>query len=106
MGGVAHIFFQGLTIYWGILQLLALAFYPRLAKPGFRQAMRNALAMVALQPAPVVMLALLSVMLLTVGQVIPLTMGFITLSLVALLANVTLAEALKHVPVRKEEGAE
>ncbi len=49
-----------ITFFWLILQLLILPLYPRLTNPGFRLALRNAAAMIGLQPLIVFSLVILT----------------------------------------------
>ena len=52
--------FTGLLFTWALTQLFALTMYPRLIEPGFRLASKNALAMFAQHPIPIIFAAFLS----------------------------------------------
>ncbi len=61
--GVVQALIIGVGGFWLILQLIMLAVYPRLETPGFREALRNAMILVARHPLAVVtLLALVIIM--------------------------------------------
>ncbi len=94
-GIYAAAFFAGLSLFWLILQLLALSLYPRLVKPGFKLALRNAMVLLSMRPAAALSLLLLALIVIVLGMFVPLTAIIISFSFIALLANMTTAEILK-----------
>jgi uncharacterized membrane protein YesL len=92
-----------MTVFWAILQLVSLPMYPRLKEPGFRLALRNAAAVVGLQP-----LAIFSLIVI-VGLVGIITLFFqaivflAAISIIAVTANRTVEEVLQRVMNKKEE---
>jgi uncharacterized membrane protein YesL len=61
----AQILVIGFTLFWTVLQLVALPIYPRLREPGFRLAARNATVMIGRYPLPILILvAIIGVILL------------------------------------------
>jgi uncharacterized membrane protein YesL len=92
-----------MTIFWAILQLVSLPMYPRLKEPGFRLALRNAAAVVGLQPLAIFTLIVI------VGLMGVITLFFqaiaflATVSIIAVAANRTVETVLQRVMDKKEE---
>jgi hypothetical protein len=85
------IFVLGLSILWVILQLVVLPIYPRLEKPGFKLALRNATIIAARHPLTIF---LLLIMIVGIGaatlllSTIAMSIGFlITFSVIAVVTN-------------------
>jgi hypothetical protein len=95
-GGYLTLFFAGLFFAWLLVQLFALTLYPRLETPGFKLATRNALAILALKPIPVLVTAVLALVLAVVGIVIIPVGLFIAIALIATLINMTTRHILKE----------
>lgn len=95
----AGMFFVGLNIIWGVLQLLALSLYPRLVKPDFRLAQKNAMAIIGMKPALLLGVTAVTLILLVVSAFIQLQLLFLlfVVSIVALLFSITTDEILKAV---------
>lgn len=91
----AGMFFVGLGIIWGVLQLLALSLYPRLVKPDFKLAQKNSMAMLGMKPVLLLGITVISAILLAVGALIPLIFLLFVISIIALLFSITTDEILK-----------
>jgi len=90
----------GVIVIWSILQLIALAMYPRMSAPGFKLAMRNAAVVMARYP--LVILTLLGVIVLIgVISFFFLPMLLVSFSLIALLTN-RLVEAMISRELKRE----
>jgi hypothetical protein len=73
---IVRIVIVAMAIFWTILQLLALALYPRLVEPRFKLALRNAAAILGLQPLVVLSLVVILILLGIVVLLFPaLTLG-------------------------------
>lgn len=100
---IIQIVVLALTFFWTILQLVSLPMYPRLKEPGFRLALRNAAAVVGLQP-----LAIFTLIVIT-GLVGIITLFFQALaflaatSIIAVAANRTVEAVLQRITGKKEE---
>lgn len=102
---VMQLFFVALIALWLVLQLTALAIYPRLVEPGYALAQRNAAVLVGRHP--LVMLVLLLVCgLLAVGSAfLPALFVLITVSLIAVLTTNTVDLLLaRELAEPEEEG--
>jgi hypothetical protein len=86
-------FMLTLMALWGIWQVLALAIYPHLSRPGLLAAVRTAGRLLVRQPAPVFLMSLLAALLAIGGFAIPPLGLLLSFSLIALLANRTVLEA-------------
>ncbi len=93
-----------LTIFWTILQVVSLPMYPRLKEPGFRLALRNAAAVVGLQPLAIFTLIVI------IGLVGIITLFFQALaflaaiSIIAVAANRTVEAVLQKIIGKKEQA--
>jgi uncharacterized membrane protein YesL len=93
---VGQVFFVALTMFWLMWQLLALALYPRLEKPGLKLALRN--AAILLGKYPLVSLAMLGWLGLLgiISVFIPAIFVLAGVSLAAILATNTVAALLRR----------
>ncbi len=85
-------FFVGLLVVWFILQLMVLALFPHMVTPNVRQATRNALALIAVNPFAVIGMAAIVIGEIVLGGNFPVILGLFSVSLAALVASVTVAE--------------
>ncbi len=99
--GYAGIFFYALFIVWIILQLLMLAMYPHLEIPSFRLAMKNSLKLLAINPFAIIGMAVIIIAEIALGGYFTVVLGIISVSLAALVANVTVGELIAA--MRKEK---
>ena len=100
---VMQLFFIALTIFWVILQMIALAIYPRLVEPGFKLAVRNAAVIMARYPLVMLMLLVL-IILLAVATAFFTAIAFVALfAFLAVLANSIVAVLLEKELDRMEE---
>lgn len=94
---IAQMFTVALAIFWGVLQLVALAFYPRLVNPGFKLAEQNALVAIGRYPH------FTFVLLIVIALVIAATLFFQVLLLFGSFAIITVAaNRLVDAVVKKE----
>jgi hypothetical protein len=105
---VLQMFIFGATIFWFIVQLVALPIYPRLEEPRFKLAVRNAAVLFGRYPLVVLMIVGLAVVLV----VAPLLFGILqillvvaTFSMIAILMN-RVVEAMVRRELKREEGDE
>lgn len=100
----AGMFFVGLSIIWGVLQLLALSLYPRLVKPDFKLAQKNSMAMIGMKPGLMLGITAITLIFLVISAFIQLQLLFLlfVVSIVALLFSVTAHEILKSVETTGE----
>ncbi len=91
----ARVAFVGLTIIWILLQLIILPLYPHLIEPGFRQAFRNAGAIFAYYPAPIIVLGLLTAAIIVITLRFQVLAVLFSFSLIAVLANNTVDAVVK-----------
>ncbi len=85
--GYASLFFLSLTAFWLVLQLITLALYPRLTKPGFKLALRNAMVIIGRYPLVVIPVVLLIMLILTVTLFFRALAFILTFVIIALLVN-------------------
>jgi hypothetical protein len=100
------IFFTGLFMTWLLVQLFALAMYPRLIEPGFKLATRNALALLAQNPIAIIFAGFL-VLIFSVGGIALLPLGwFGSVAIVVMLLQTTTHLILKDTLAAQEAAAE
>lgn len=86
----------GLSILWGIIQLYTFPFLLEQENPRLSMALRNSLVILATRPAPVIGVALLSLVLAVLSTVIALPAWFFfTTSISAYLANKVVIDSVK-----------
>jgi uncharacterized membrane protein YesL len=83
----AQIVIIAITIFWSILQLLALPLYPHLKKPGFKLALRNASVVLGRYPGPVFMLLVIVAIIGVISSLFPPLAFLGALSMTAVVAN-------------------
>jgi len=94
--GAAQIVMLGISILWGVLQLLMLPIYPRLEKPGFRLALRNATVLLARYPLPVFIMLVIVIVMVILTAIMP-PFGLIgVFSVIAVLSNRMVGEIVKR----------
>ncbi|MEW5958250.1 MAG: hypothetical protein AB1801_11030 [Chloroflexota bacterium] len=84
---IARLIVMALALLWSVVQVVALAVYPRLESPGFRLATRNAAVVMAKYPLPVLALMAMLVLLGVATFLFPVLLVLGTVSLLALLTN-------------------
>ena len=102
--GVAlQLLFLSLTLFWIMLQLMALAMYPRLVEPGFKLAATNAAVLMARYPLVMFMLLAL-IIVLAVAAVFFTAIAFVALfAFLAILANSIVDVLLEKEMARPEK---
>lgn len=94
-----------LTTFWAILQLITLAIYPRLKEPGFKLALRNAAAVVGLQPLPIFSLIAI-IVLLGIVTLLFQAIGFLAVTaIIAVVTNRTVEAILQQAMAKEQEAA-
>ncbi len=103
--GFVSLFFVGLLAVWLLSQIYALTFYPKLVKPSFKLATKNAIALLVMQPLPVLLIAAFSLLLAVTGIfTIPFLGALLIISLIATLVNMTTHHILKATPLPGQEA--
>ncbi len=87
-------FFYGLLVVWLILQLMVLALFPHMVEPNVRLALKNAMALIAVNPFAVIGMAAIVIGEIVLGGNFPVILGLFSVSLAALVASVTVAELI------------
>jgi uncharacterized membrane protein YesL len=82
-----RLFMISLTALWVILQLIALALYPRLDEPGFKLALRNAAILVARYPTSIVALAILTGLIILISAIFPALSFLVAAAFIAIITN-------------------
>ncbi|MBN1221347.1 MAG: hypothetical protein JXM69_20655 [Anaerolineae bacterium] len=77
----------GIVIFWLVLQLIALAIYPRLEEPGFKLAVRNAAVVFARYPVAILILLVLIVALVIASFFLQILFIVATFSMIAVATN-------------------
>lgn len=95
-------FFIALLMLWLLLQVFVLAMYPRLERPGWRLAMRNALILMFTQPLPTFFVAVLILMLAGLSVLIPALGLLLLMAVIAFLSNQATAAMLEVERERQE----
>jgi uncharacterized membrane protein YesL len=98
---IAQMFTIALAIFWGILQLVALAFYPRLINPGFKLAQRNALISIGRYPHFVFVLLVLIVLILVVTYFVPVLLFLGAFAMIVVVANRVVDAMVKKEKLRQ-----
>lgn len=85
--GIVQLVFIALTIFWGILQLIALGVYPRLEEPRFKLALRNAAVIMARQPLLILVLVVIIVLFIGASTIFPAILFLLPFSVIAIFTN-------------------
>lgn len=93
--GTIRFFFVALAIFWAVLQLIALAIYPRLVEPGFKLALQNAMVIMAHYPLLVIGLVGAIVIVAIATLLLKILIFVISIVAVAILVNNFVEVALK-----------
>lgn len=101
--GFAQMVVLAISLFWAILQLLALPFYPRLERPGFKLALRNAGVVLGRYPLTSVFLLILVLLIAGVASFFPVVYFLGAFSIVVVLANRVVAAILAKERQREEE---
>lgn len=101
--GFAQMVVLALGLLWLILQLLALAFYPRLERPGFKLALRNAGVVLGRYPLVGFFLLILVLLISGVAFFFPIIYFLGAFSIMAIIANRVVAAILIKEKRREEE---
>jgi hypothetical protein len=84
---VVRLFIASLAISWAVLQLVALALYPRLVEPSFKLALRNGAVIVGRHPLPIIILVAIALILLIISVFFQALGVLVTFSVIAVLTN-------------------
>jgi uncharacterized membrane protein YesL len=101
--GFAQMVVLALGLLWLILQLLALAFYPRLERPGFKLALRNAGVVLGRYPLAGIFLLIVVLLIAAVASFFPIIYFLGAFSIIAVIANRVVAAILAKEKRREEE---
>jgi uncharacterized membrane protein YesL len=99
--GLAQMFVLALMLFWLILQLIALPFYPRLERPGLKLALRNAGVTIGRYPLATLALVIMVGLILAIAFIFPIIFFLGAFSVIAVVANRLVAAV-----VAKEKRAE
>jgi uncharacterized membrane protein YesL len=94
IGTVISSLFMSITMFWLIVQLFVLTMYPRLERPGVRDALRQAVQIIGRWPVPVLFVAFLAMSFGLISIFVPILPLLITFSFIAVMANRATAEIL------------
>ena len=84
---IVRLFIASLAISWVVLQLIALALYPRLVEPSFKLALRNGAVIVGRHPLPIIALVGIALILLIISVFFQALGVLVTFSVIAVLTN-------------------
>lgn len=101
--GFAQMVVLALGLLWLILQLLALAFYPRLERPGFKLALRNAGVVLGRYPLAGIFLLIVVLLIAAVASFFPIIYFLGAFSIIAVIANRVVAAILVKEKRREQE---
>jgi uncharacterized membrane protein YesL len=100
-----QVFIIALSLFWIILQLLILSFYPRLEQPGFKLALRNAGVVIGRHPFLIFFLIISVVLILAMASFFPLVMLLGAVSIIAVVTNRVVDVVVKKEKQREQERA-
>ena len=100
---IAQILIIGFTIFWGILQLVALPIYPRLEEPGFKLAMRNAAVVMGRYPLAILSLIVVVVVIGVISYFLQIVILLGAFSIIAIVANRMVGAIIKRELKRETE---
>ncbi len=98
-----QMFITALSLFWVILQLLILSFYPRLEQPGFKLALRNAGVAIGRYPLLIFFLIIIVVLILAIASFFPAVMLLGAVSIIAVVTNRIVDVVVKKEKQREEE---
>ncbi len=101
--GFAQMVVLAISLFWVILQLLALPFYPRLEQPGFKLALRNAGVTLGRYPLVGIFLLIVFLLVLAVASFFSIVYFLGAFSIIAVLANRVVAAVLAKEKQREQE---
>lgn len=93
-----------LLIFWAILQLFALAFYPRLEQPAFKLALRNAAIAIGQNPLVVLTLVIIIALVILLALFVQAILFLGAFALIALVANNLVGAIIAQKLARQVEG--
>ena len=82
-----QIFIWGLTFLWSVVQLVALPLYPRLEKPGFKIAIRNAAILVGRYPLAIITLVVIALLVLAISFIFRIVAILLPIAVIPVVAN-------------------
>ncbi|MBE7550452.1 MAG: hypothetical protein HS126_05180 [Anaerolineales bacterium] len=104
--GLAQMLVLALLLFWLILQLIALPFYPRLERPGLKLALRNAAVTIGRYPLATFALVIIVGLILAIAFIFPLIFFLGAFSVIAVVANRLVAAVVaKEKREEEERGA-
>jgi len=95
----------GLTVLWLVLQLIALALYPRLDQPDFKLALRNAAILIARYPTSMFTLAILTGLIILISAIFPALSFLAAAAFIAMMTN-RIVEAMVARELKRQEQEE
>ena len=101
---IAQILIIGFTLFWGILQLVALPIYPRLEEPGFKLAMRNAVVVMGRYPLATLSLIAVVVVIGVISYFFQIIILLGAFSIITIVANRMVGAIIKRELKRGTEG--
>jgi hypothetical protein len=101
--GLAQLFILIVGLLWLILQVITLAFYPRLENPGLKLALRNAGVIIGRYPLLLFFLIILAGLILTISAFLPIVLFLGAFSIIAVAANRTVAAVIAREKLREQE---
>lgn len=99
---LVQIFIMAVLFFWSLVQLIALALYPRLEEPSFKLAMRNAAVIIGRYPLPILALLLVITLLVVASVFFSALFFLITFSVIAVFIN-GVVSALIHQELKRLE---
>ena len=93
--GIVWMFLVAMLIFWALIQLIALAIYPRLVEPRFKLAQQNALVIMAHRPVLVVGLVGAILLVVIATALVYVLVFALSIVAVAIIANNFVAAAIK-----------
>jgi uncharacterized membrane protein YesL len=102
---LAQMFTVALAIFWIVLQLAALAFYPRLVNPGFKVAEQNALIAIGRYPHFTLILLVIIALVIAATLFFQILLLFGSFALIAVAANRLVDAVVRKERMRRNEAA-
>jgi uncharacterized membrane protein YesL len=101
--GLAQMVVLALMIFWLILQLIALPFYPRLEQPGLKLALRNAAVAIGRYPLATFALIIVVGLILAIASIFQIIFVLGAFSIIAVVANRLVAAVVAKEKRQEEE---
>jgi hypothetical protein len=101
--GLAQLFIMVIGLLWLILQIIALAFYPRLEQPGLKLALRNAGVVIGRYPLLLFSLIIIVGLILAISAFLPIILVIGAFSIIAVVATRTVAAVIAKEKLREQE---